>query len=183
MKKALALLLVLLLALSGTALADTEYSYEGTVVAGETIPVSVTFGGRVDEMKVRVGSKVREGDVLGTLKTTLNYAPVEGKIAGMYAQAGDSAETVAERYGALLYIEPTNRYTVEATSEKAYNTSENYYIHLGERVALACVSDGTHQGTGVVTALTESGFTIEVTGGEFYLSEKIPSIDTTISKK
>ena len=173
MKKVFALLLAVLLGMSGFALAERDLSYDGTVVAGETIPVSVPFGGKVSDMTLRAGSWVREGDVIASLQTTLNYAPVEGTVTGLYAEAGDSAETVTERYGATLYIEPTHRYILEATSEKAYNTSENYYLHLGERVYLSCVADGTHKGTGMVSKLTENGFEIEVTGGEFYMGENV----------
>lgn len=177
MKKFFALLAALLLALApglgSPALSETELSYEGSVVAGETVPVSVPYGGRVDEMLVRVGSWIREGDPIATLATTLNYAPIEGTVTGLNAGEGDSAETVAERYGAVLFLEPTHRYMLEATEEKAYNNSENHYLHLGERVWLTCVADGSHKGTGMISAFTESGFNIEVTGGEFYLEEKV----------
>lgn len=172
-KKVFCWLLVLLIGLGGIALAETEFSYEGEVVAGKTIPVTAPFGGRVGEISLRPGSWIQEGEEIARLETTLNYAPVEGKITGLYAAEGDSTESVAERYGAVLYIEPTHRYMLEATNEKAYNSSENYYIRLGERVYLTCATDGTHQGTGMVTALTESGYNIEVTGGEFYLNEKV----------
>ena len=173
MRRRIALFLALLLGLTGIALGEAELSYEGTVVAGETIPVAVPFGGRVMGPVPRAGSWVRTGDVLAALQTTLNYAPVEGTIAGVYAAEGDSVEAVTERYGAILYIEPVHRYTLDATSEKAFNTSENYYIHLGERVYLSCSTDGSHQGTGIVSALTDTGYSIEVTGGEFYLDEKV----------
>ena len=175
MKKGLAWLTaaVMLLGISAAALGETELSYEGTVIAGETIPVSVPFGGRVSNVTLRAGSWVQEGDSLATIITTLNYAPVEGTVTGLYAEEGDGTESVTERYGAVLYIEPTHKYTLAATSEKAYNSSENYFIHLGERVYLTCSADGSHQGTGIVSALTDSGYNIEVTGGEFYLNEKV----------
>jgi len=173
MKKGFALLLALLLCLSTWAMAETDMSYEGQVVAGETVPVSVSYGGRITELTVRAGAWVREGDPLAVLGTTRNYAPVEGTVTGLNALEGDGAETVAERYGAVLYLEPTHRYMLEATDEKAYNDSENHYIHLGERVWLSCVSDGSHTGTGMVSALTDTGYNIEVTGGEFYLGEKV----------
>ena len=62
---------------------------------------------------------------------------------------------------------------MEANSEKAFNKSENYFIHRGERVYLICVADGTHKGTGIISGMTETGYNIEVTGGEFYLEEKV----------
>ena len=73
----------------------------------------------------------------------------------------------------MLYIEPLHKYTIAATTDKAYNSSETHFIHLGETVYLSCVSDGSHYGTGIVSALTENGYNVEVTSGEFYISEKV----------
>ena len=173
MKKVFAILMALVLVLGGTALAETELSYEGKVVAGETIPVAAPFGGRMGEVPLHKGDPVQEGDTLATIKTTLNYAPVEGTVTGLYVAEGDNTEDINARYEASLYIEPTRKYTVDANSEKAFNTNDNYFIHLGERVYLKCTQDGTHEGTGMVTKLSETGYTIEVTGGEFYLDEKV----------
>ena len=174
MKKVIATLIVLALALSlsGAALAE-ELSYEGSVVAGEIIPIAAPFGGRMGKVPLREGDPVQEGDTVANILTTMNYAPVEGTVTGLYADEGDSTEGVKERYGAVLYIEPTRKYTIDANSDKAFNSSENYFLHYGERVYMTCVADGTHVGTGIITAITDSGYTIEVTGGEFVLDEKV----------
>jgi len=169
-------LLCALLCLSltaGMALADVDFSYEGEVVAGDALPVPVAFGGRLESVNVQTGSWVNEGDVIGEIGTTPNYAPVEGTVAGLFAVPGDATESVTERYGAVLYIEPTHRYIINGTDEKAYNDSENHYLHQGEKVYLSCLSDGSHTGTGMITVFPESGYTIEVTGGNFYLGEKV----------
>ena len=150
-----------------------EMSYEGTIVAGETVPVAAGFGGRIGGCVLRKGDLVAEGQTLAEIGTTLNYAPVEGTVAGLYISEGDSAEDINTRYGASLYIEPTNRYLIKASTDKAYTGSENRYIHLGEKVFLRCVTDGSHRGTGTVSALTEKGYNIEVTGGDFYMGEKV----------
>ena len=172
MKKMIVWLLTAMMILS-CAYASEELSYEGTIVAGETVPIQVGFGGKVSNCQKRAGDLVREGEVLASIETTLNYAPIEGTISGLYVAEGDKAEDVTERYGASLYIEPTNRYVIEATTDKAFNSSENRYIHLGERLYLKCVTDGSHKGTGMVSALTEEGYKIEVTGGDFYMGEKV----------
>ena len=164
------LAIVLILSLSASL---AELSYEGTIVAGETVPVQVGFGGKVVGCRKRAGDLVTEGEALAEIQTTLNYAPVEGTVSGLYIAEGDKAEDVTERYGASLYIEPTHRYLIEASTDKAYTGSENRYIHLGERVYLRCVTDGSHRGTGMVAALTDKGYNIEVTGGDFYMGEKV----------
>ena len=161
------------LLLAGSAGAEASLSYNGVVVAGETLPVAALFGGKVAEIGVRAGDLIKKGDKIAQIATTLNYAPLEGTITGIYAAEGDDAGSIGERYGAVLYIEPTNRYTIAATTEKAYNKSENKYVHLGETVYLSCTSDGTHRGTGIISAFPETGYTVEVTGGDFYMGETV----------
>ena len=173
MKKVFAMLMVLVLVLGGTALAETQLTYDGVVVAGRTEPITMPFGGRIGSLSVKKGDPVREGDILATIATTLEYAPVEGTIAGLYGEEGDATSSVTERYNAVLFIEPTRKYTIEANSEKAFNSSENYFLHRGERVYMTCTADGTHTGTGIITDVTDNGYNIEVTGGEFVLDEKV----------
>ena len=167
----LALLLCLLL--SASALADYELSYEGAVTAEDPVPVNAIYGGKISRMNVRKGDLIHKGDLIAEIASTLNYAPLEGTVSGVYAAEGDDAESIGERYGAVLYIEPLHKYTIAATTDKAYNSSETHFIHLGETVYLSCVSDGSHYGTGIVSALTENGYNVEVTSGEFYISEKV----------
>ena len=173
MKRTIAWMLALILAMGMLGGASAELSYEGTIVAGKTVPIPAGFGGKVTNTTKRAGEMVQEGEVLAEIATTLNYAPIEGTVSGLYIAEGDKAEDVTERYGASLYIEPTNRYLITATTDKAYTASENRYIHLGERVYLKCSADGSHQGTGMIAALTEKGYNIEVTGGDFYMGEKV----------
>ena len=68
MKKGFALLLVLVLcaAIGGTALGEAELSYDGEVVAGESIPVTAPYGGLISEMAVRGSGWVKAGDEVCT---------------------------------------------------------------------------------------------------------------------
>ncbi len=166
-------LLLLAAVLAAPGIGAAELSYEGTVTAGETVLIRAGYGGKITGCSLRTGDLIREGEAVAEIETTWVYAPVEGTVSGLYISEGDQAESVTERYGASLYIEPTNRYLIAATTDKAFTASENHYIHLGERVYLRCVTDGTHQGTGMVSALTEKGYNIEVTGGDFYMGEKV----------
>ena len=154
-------------------LAAADVSYEGTVVGGETIAIQAPFGGRISDNQKRAGDMISEGESLMKINSTKVYAPIEGTVSGLYISEGDKAEDVTERYSASLFIEPTNRYVLSATTDKAYSASENHYIHLGEQVYMRCTTDGTHRGTGLVSALTDKGYNIEVTGGDFYMGEKV----------
>lgn len=159
--------------------AHAEISFEGKVVASETKPVLAPFGGMVDEVALRAGDLVEIGDDVATIATTKVYAAADGIVSGVFAREGDDAAGIGERYGALVYIEPTNRYVVSASTEKAYNSSATKYVHIGEKVYLSCTKDGSHTGTAVITAVSdvdESGNTpykLEVTGGSFYMGETV----------
>ena len=171
------LTVLLLLSLTPCALAET--SFAGKVIPEDTVAVVAPFGGSIEHMFVREGDVVKKGDKVATISTTPVYATIEGTVSGVFALPGDSAENVGTRYGAVMYIEPTNRFVVNASTEKAYNSSETKLIHIGEKVYLSCTQDGTHQGTAIVTAVKdadESGstpYTLEVTGGDFYIGETV----------
>ena len=166
-------MLLALALLCGAGLA--EMVFDGVVTGGDAQFVLAPFGGVMDEVNVRVGDRVQPGQVLASIQTTRVYADVEGKISGVFGREGDATEGVSERYGGVLFIEPTNKYTIAASTEKAYNRSENKFIHVGETVYLKCTSDGSHRGTGVVTGMGEKAgeYNVEVTGGEFYIAETV----------
>ena len=156
------------------ALGETVFAGEVTVSGDQVI--AAPYGGVVSGLRVRVGDSVNIGDPIAVVETDKVYAMAEGTISGVFASEGDLAEGIKERYGALVYIEPINRFTLACTTERAYNSSENRYIHIGETVYLSCTKDGSHRGRGMVTALDEQNddkFTVEVTGGEFYMGETV----------
>ena len=171
-RRMFAMLLALTL-LCGAGLA--EMVFDGVVTGGDAQFVLAPFGGVMDEVNVRVGDRVQPGQVLASIQTTRVYADVEGKISGVFGREGDATEGVTERYGGVLFIEPTNKYTIAASTEKAYNRSENKFVHVGETVYLKCTSDGSHRGAGVVTGMGEKAgeYNVEVTGGEFYIAETV----------
>ena len=156
------------------ALGETVFA--GEVTASNTQVIAAPFGGMVEKVSVRVGDSVKIGDPIAVVETTKVYAETDGTVSGVFASEGDSADGIKTRYGGLVYIEPINRFTLACSTEKGYNSSENRYIHIGETVFLKCTKDGSHQGRGVVTGLDEkedNKFTVEVTGGEFYMGETV----------
>ncbi len=175
-KRILAALMALCL-LSCSALA--ELSFDGSVVSSGSKPVRAPFGGIVGDVKLRAGDLVKVGDTVASMLTTRVYAPQDGVVGSVFAQPGDGAEGITKRYGAVLYIEPVDRYTVAANTEKAYNSSTTKYVHIGERVYLCCTQDGSHRGSARVTGVEsadEAGvtkYTLEVTGGDFYIGETV----------
>ena len=166
-----ALLALALLCSAGLA----EMVFDGVVTGGDAQYVLAPFGGVMDAVNVRAGDRVQPGQVLASIQTTRVYADVEGTVSGVFGREGDATEGVSERYGGVLFIEPTNKYAIAASTEKAYNRSENKFIHVGETVYLKCTSDGSHRGVGVVTGMGEKAgeYNVEVTGGEFYIAETV----------
>ena len=155
MKKGLVLGWMFFIMLGICSLASAENIFAGKVAANNTSVISAPYGGRVDNIYVQVGDYVGEDSLIATLGTDEIYALVDGTVSGVFASEGDDAESVAERYGAVLFIEPTNRFTLDCSNEKGYSYSENRYIHIGETVYLSCTTDGSHRGVGIVTSVDE----------------------------
>lgn len=157
---------------TGAALADT-ISFEGTVAASDTHEVYAAIGGTVGSVEAEVGQKVAAGDVLATLDTTKVYATESGTVTGLFGQPGDNAETVAQKYCAVMYIEGESVYSIAASTDNAYNETDNKFVHVGEEVTLKCYSDADHTGTGVITAIQGTDYTVKVTSGEFLIGETV----------
>ena len=171
LKRVAAILFALLLA-AGAASADT-LSLNGTVEAGVTVPVYAPIGGTVDTVSVEKGMRVSAGETLFSYRTEKIYASGDGTVAGVFAKAGDDAETVTAQYGADLYIEGTTIYSVSASISKAYNAAETTIVHTGETVYLVCRTDAKRFGTGIITAVDGSNYTVLVTEGNFIVGDSV----------
>ncbi len=181
LKKLAAVLTAGMLMMQSAALADT-ISFSGTVAASETHEVYAPIGGTVASVEVEVGQQVNAGDVLATLKTEKVYATEAGTVTGVFGQIGDSAETVAEKYGAVMYIEGESVYSISASTSNAYNATENKFVHVGEEVYLVCYSDSKHTGSGVITAVSGTDYTVKVMSGEFEIGESVNIYRGTTAK-
>ena len=170
MKKFFAIL-VLALMLPAFVLAET--TFDGSVVAREAVSVTAPFGGTVSNFSLREGSRIALGDRIAAIATTKVYATADGTVTGLFAQVGDSVESVVSRYGAVMYVVPTSKYTITADIQKAYNSSETKYVNIGETVYMTCTSDGAHTATGLVTAASGTSYTVESTSGELMLGETV----------
>ena len=164
-----AIILILVLA-AGTACADA-LSLNGTIEAGETVPVYAPIGGTVEKVAVEQGMRVNAGDTIFSYQTEKTYASEDGRAAGVFVEEGDDAETVTERYGADLYIESKSVYTVSASTQKAYDSAETKMIHTGESVYL--MSKKGRYGVGIVTAVDGTSYTVRVTESDFITGDTV----------
>lgn len=171
MKRMMAMLFVLLFA-AGVAQGET-LSLNGTVEAGVTIPVYAPIGGTVESVQVEKGMHVMAGDTLFSYRTEKTYASEDGTVTGVFVKAGDDAELVTERYGADLYIEGKILYSVSSSIKNAYSAAENKLVHTGETVYLLCRTDSTRAGSGIITSVDGSSYTVLVTEGNFIIDDSV----------
>lgn len=155
-----------LCALCLTGAARAEIALSGTVAAREAA-VTANIGGSVEEVFVRAGDRVEAGDVVATVALTGVYAPADGTVRGIMAEAGDSAGQT------VLSIAPMSKYTVTADISDAYDSAANKHVTVGETVYMECSRDGSHVAVGRVVKAEGSAYTVEVTGGELYMEEKV----------
>lgn len=154
------------------ACADTV-TLSGTVAPAETVQVYAPISGTAETVSAEAGQKVEAGQVLYTMKTGKVYAESDGTVTGIFGQPGDPAETVSTKYGAVLYLEETNVYTVSASTDHAYSTVETKFVHAGETVYLQCRSNTERKGKGVITAISGNSYTVEVTEGVFIPGDSV----------
>ena len=171
MRRIAAIALVLMLA-AGIACAES-LSLNGTIEAGETIPVYAPIGGTVEHVAVEQGMRVNAGDELFSYRTEKTYASEDGTVSGVFVEAGDDAETVTERFGADLYIEGSSKYVINASTSKAYSSVDTMLVHPGEMVYLLCKKKTERNGTGVITAVDGSSYTVQVATGNFITGDVI----------
>lgn len=165
-------MLALMLALPAMA---AEISFDGQVTAAYTHDVYTSFAGTIGQVNVTVGDKVESDTLVAALRTTKIYAENSGTVTAVLAQVGDNVETITNRYGAPMYIDDGVHYTVAASNEgsKAYDSVAARRVLPGESVYLCSRSDEKHTGTGLVTAVDGSSYTVEVTSGEFSSGETV----------
>lgn len=175
MKKTMCILLAVMLScacLFGAMAETLPLTLTGTVVSGGSRTVLTPIGGTAETVEVRAGERVSAGDTLLTVETNKIRASQNG-VVSLFGEVGDDGDTVTERYGAVAYMEPDYQYSISASTRKAYDATENYYIHPGEKVYLRCYSDGKHVGEGVVTAVSGTNYTVEILSGAFEYGETI----------
>lgn len=164
--------LALMLALPAVA---EEITFDGQVTAAYTHDVYTGFTGTIGQVNVRAGDKVAADTVVAALRTTKVYAETAGIVSAVLANVGDSVDTITTRYGAPMYIDDGVHYTVSASSEgnKAYDSVATRRVQPGETVYLCSRSDATITGTGIITAVDGTAYTVEVATGAFTSGESV----------
>ena len=158
--------LVMMLAVSG-ALAATA---NATIVAPETVKLTAPMNGTLLPFDLVTGDRVAAGDALFAFDVTPVYAQADGKVAAVFAKAGNDAAGVLARYGSLAVIEPEKPLYIPANTSQAHEKDENKYLHAGQTLYLKC---GNEEGEGVVTSVDGSNYIVEILEGDFELGDTI----------
>ena len=174
MKKIISLILTAILfsTLLLSSAAAEEITMTGTVVSTHTETITASLGGTVGQVMVSAGDHVEQGDPLVILTAEKVYALQDGTVR-VFGEVSDSTDMLVDRYGAVVYVEPACEYVISASTKNAYEAEENKVIHPGETVWLKSVENMKNVGTGMVTSVSGSSYSLEVTGGSFSADESV----------
>lgn len=178
MKKLLCLVLSLMFlpVLSASAAQDlTQYAIaNATVQAAAHIDVVAPYSGTLEVFDLSAGDEIQAGDTLMTLQTTTLYATENGKVSTIFAEPGDDASALNQRYGGVMGIEPAVLYQLQCTTSDAYDKKENKTLHLGETLFFHYgKKEDEVEGTGRVVAVNNNSYVVDILTGEFEVSETL----------
>ena len=139
----------------------------GKVIPADTVQIYAPVSGTVENVAAEAGQRVQPAGTLYTMKTTKVYAENDGRVAGIFGRPGDDAETVSAEYGAVMYLEGTVLFTVNASTDNAFAAADTKFVHTGETVWLVCRSNSGRKGTGIITGISSNSYTIQVTESNF----------------
>lgn len=137
----------------------------GQVEARQTTSVTAPFGGTVRDFALAPGDYVTSGTALFTLDTIKVYAPLAGTVRGVFAEEGDAASYVQNRYGALCYIEQDDSLQVQTSLLTGFDRGEGQTIHIGQTVYLS-TNNNKRTGTGRIIQQTPEAYTVELLTGK-----------------
>lgn len=174
MKRKLSLLLgFFLLAMTPAALAE-GIELDGTIEAGRTLTITAPYTGKVGDFTAQAGDLLAGGDLLFPLSVTTVYAETDGTVTGLFAQPGDRAAAVIDRFGALGYVERDELFSASCTTAGADSDIEDKIVHPGETVYLKSTQNSDRRGVGCVTSVSGSSYTVEVTdAGNLRVNESL----------
>ena len=173
MKKRIAMIAMMASLVTTTAFAE-GVKIDGSIKSAETKTILAPYSGVVGNYAVTAGDAVNMGDALFALRTEQVYADFDGTVTAVFAQPGDSAASVEERYGALAYIEQDVLYRAECTTTGGDSDNENKMIHVGEKVYIRATSNNDRVGEARVIGVEGKSYTLEVTSQtDMRMSENI----------
>ena len=169
------LCLVLLVCLPGTrAAAETDLTQyaiaNGIVRASAFDDITAPCSGTLLPFDWEAGDTVNAGTALFEMMTTNIYAPEDGTVRYLFAEQGDSADSVMATYGAVLALEPSARQRMHCDYTDAADYEENKHLHIGDTLYFKTSSE---KGSGVVIAAVGDSYEVEIVSGNFDADKKM----------
>ena len=115
MKKQIAMIAMMASLVTTTAFAE-GVKIDGSIKSAETKTILAPYSGGGGQLRRDCGRRGEHGRRAFALRTEQIYADFDGTVTAVFAQPGDSAASVEERYGALAYIEQDVLYRAECTT-------------------------------------------------------------------
>ena len=172
MKKLLIMLLVVCMPF--TALAqEAEVTANAVAESRNVMQITAPFSGVLKPFEWELGDVMEEGVTLFELETQKVYAPADGTVRAVFAQAGELAEDVQAQYGMVLSLEKDNCLVVNATTTGAYNDPDNRHIQTGEIVYFEETNDRDNEGEGRVISVNGSAYVVELIKGDFESEDNV----------
>lgn len=165
LKKCAAILLAVLLPMM--ALAEENVTANAVARSSNICQVTAPYSGVLLPFDWQSGEVIGADETLFVMDTIKVYAPVDGTVRAVFAEAGDQSANVLAQYGMLAAIQKASPQVVYASTDGAYNKAENRIVHLGEIVYLEQVYDRDNEGMGRITAISGKDYVVEVLNGEF----------------
>ncbi|MDD3410487.1 MAG: HlyD family efflux transporter periplasmic adaptor subunit [Eubacteriales bacterium] len=173
-KQLLALALCVLLpacALAEDAGADS-LMVSAKVVSGGDVALAAPMSGLLAPFTVRAGDQLAAGDTLFSVEPQKLYADINGTVADVFVQPGDSADAAASRYGSALVIERESRWELQCNLATGYNNDDNRDPRVGWPVWLRS-SNEKRFADGRIIAVSGRSMTVEIIGGDLQYGDDV----------
>ena len=174
MKRILILCTALLLAITPALAQENSLILSAAVEAVQTVALTAPASGELAPFTVRTGDAVSAGETLFTVEPVKVYAPFDGTVSGVFAEAGDIASGVTGRFGAILYIDYEERWQLQGSTRTGTDKAENRDVRIGQQVWLRSNNEENFA-DGVITAIDSAtgGISVQVIGGDLKYNHTI----------
>lgn len=174
MKRILILCTALLLAIAPAMAQENNLILSASVEAIQTVALKAPASGELSPFTVRTGDKVSTNETLFTVEPVKVYAPIDGTVSGVFAEAGDIASGVIGRYGAILYIDYEERWQLQGSTRTGTDRAENRDVRIGQQVWLRSNNEENFA-DGVITAMDSAtgSISVQVIGGDLKYNHTI----------
>ncbi len=146
--------------------------FTATVEPARETALKAPVSGELKPFTLRAGDLVAADEALFAIEPGYVYAEADGVVAAVYVDGGDAASGAMNRYGAVMYIDYTDRYYFSGDTYNSRTSIENRDLHVGAPVYFRSTNK-QHTADGVITQVSGRQFTAQVIGGNLDFTERL----------